>query len=115
MPDTVSTIDAAVEAGLTYRQVSYWIGIGVITPAFGTGGSGFPYRFSRRQVWSLRQIGQLYRLLEGVGPPQTDFIGRVWDALEETGSFRWSEGPLVISLPWPPDDRLPDSDPEPVA
>lgn len=109
-PDTVSTTDAARRAGLTYRQLHYWMFHGVVKPAFGTGGSGNPYRMTERQVKILVQIGYLCQLLErlDVGP-QMEFIRRVWDALEETGTFRYTDGPLVITLPWPA-DALDDDD-----
>lgn len=107
---TVSVPDAARDAGLTYRQVSHWVALGAVKPAYGTGGSGSRYRFTIRQVDHLRQIGVLYRLLGGIDVIglTTDFIRRVWDSLEETGQFRYTEGPLVISLPWPPDAVLPE-------
>lgn len=104
MPDTVSTIDAAARAELSYRQVSHWIAVGALTPAHGTGGSGNPYRFTEAQVGHLVQLGilcRMFRDLELFGPT-TEFIRRVWESLEATGQFRWTEGPLVIQLPWPP-------------
>jgi hypothetical protein len=111
-PDTVSTPDAARAAGLTYRQIWYWIALKAIVPAHGTGGSGNPYRFTKRQAEHLRQVGHLYHLLEEMGAngPTTDMIRKVWTALEETGTYRYTNGPLVIELPWPPpvaDDELP--------
>ena len=110
-PDTVSTTDATREAGLTYRQVSYWIAMKAVTPAFGNGGSGFPYRFTRRQVEHLTQIGDLYRRLDRDvgGGPTTEFIKRVWKALESDGEFRLDDGPVAITLPWPPHTMLPES------
>lgn len=102
---TVSTLHAAARAGLTYRQVSHWIALGALKPAYGSGGSGNPFRFSEPQVETLVQIGilcRLFRELELFGPT-TDFIKRVWEALETTGSFRYTTGPLVIQLPWPPE------------
>ena len=113
MTDTVSVPDAARRAGLTYRQVSHWTAVGAIDPAFGTGGSGHPYRFTERQVGHLVQIGIVYRMLEGldVGAPEIDFIRRVWESLEDTGTFRSTEGPVVITLPWPPLPELPEGTP----
>jgi hypothetical protein len=106
--DTVSTTDAAREAGLSYRQVSYWIAMKAITPVHGNGGSGSRYRFTVRQAEHLVQIGRLYRLLEALDGrgPQTDFIRRVWNSLEATGTFRYDNGPIVITLPWPPETEL---------
>jgi hypothetical protein len=113
LPDTVSTIDAAAQAGLTYRQVSHWIAVGALTPAHGSGGSGSRYRFTTTQVEHLRQIAIVWRLLDqlDVGDIQTDFVRRIWVALETTGTFTYTEGPLVIKLPWAPEDE----EPEPVA
>lgn len=110
-PGTVSTTDAARRAGLTYRQLNYWIALGGIRPAYGTGGSGNPYRLTERQVEILVQIGRFHRLLSQleVGTPTIDFIRRVWDSLEATGTFRYTDGPLVINLPWPSDDLTPDA------
>jgi hypothetical protein len=110
MPGTVSTLDAGRDAGLSYRQVSYWIAAGAVTPMYGNGGSGFPYRFTLAQAEHLRQIGILHRMLEPVGGTTVEFIGRVWASLESTGAFRFEDGPVVISLPWPPT-----SDPGPAA
>lgn len=103
--DSVSVPDAARRAGLSYRQVSYWVANGALRPAYGTGGSGNPYRFTEHQVWMLGQIGVVYRLLDEVdiGGPTTDFIRRVWESLGSTGQFRWDEGPVAITLPWPPE------------
>lgn len=105
MTETVSTPDAAREAGLTYRQIWYWIAMKAIRPMYGNGGSGNPYRFTPSQVDHLRQIGALYRLMERDvgGAPATEFIRRVWDSLEATGTFNLEDGPVVITLPWPPD------------
>jgi len=76
-----------------------------IRPAFGNGGSGHPYRFTARQVWMLTQIAHVQRLLASVsGGPTTEFVGRIWDSLEETGTFRETDGPVVITLPWPPEE-----------
>lgn len=104
-PDTVSTTDAARRAGMTYRQLHYWIANKAVKPAFGTGGSGCPYRMTERQVKILIQLGHLNQLLGrlDVGTPQIEFIRRVWDALEEDGHWRYTDGPLVITLPWPAD------------
>ena len=103
--EVVSTPDAARTAGLSYRQVNYWIAVHAIRPAFGSGGSGIPYGFTPRQVEILRQIGHVYRHFESAGGlgMQTDFIRRVWDALESTGEFHYADGPVVITLPWPSD------------
>ena len=110
MTDTVSTPDAAREAGITYRQMWYWIAMKAVHPRYGTGGSGNSYRFTRRQVDHLAQIGRLYRLMERDvgGGPDTDFIRRVWDALEETGTFHYTDGPVAITLPWPPEADMPE-------
>jgi hypothetical protein len=100
---TVSVPDAARSAGLSYRQVSHWVALGAIKPALGTGGSGHPYRFTETQAEHLRQIGSVYRLLERMEvDPTVDFVRSVWASLEETGTFRCTEGPVVITLPWPP-------------
>ena len=110
IPGTVSTPDAARAAGLTYRQIWYWIALKAIVPQYGTGGSGNPYRFTKTQAGHLVQIGHLYRLLEKLGAngPSTDLIRKVWTALEDTGTYRYTDGPLVIELPWPPpDEELP--------
>ena len=110
-PGTVSTTEAARTAGVTYRQLNYWIAMKAVWPAYGNGGSGNPYRMTPRQVQILTQIGILYRHLErlDVGQPQIEFIGRVWDSLERTGTFRYTEGPVVITLPWPPDAVIPEA------
>ena len=107
-PGTVSTTDAARRAGVTYRQLNYWIATKAVYPAHGNGGSGNPYRMTERQVQHLCQIGILYRLFTelDIAGPTVEFIGRVWDSLEATGSFRCTHGPLVIQLPWPPDTEL---------
>lgn len=103
--EVVSTPDAARTAGLSYRQVNYWIAVHAIRPAFGSGGSGIPYGFTKRQVEILRQISVLYHQFENTGRLglHTDFIRRVWDALESTGEFHCADGPVVITLPWPAD------------
>ncbi len=108
-PDTVSTTDAARKAGVTYRQLNYWIALGAIKPAVGNGGSGNPYRLSPAQVEILVQIGHLHRLLGQLklNGLNVDLIRRVWDALETTGSFRYTDGPLEITLPWPPPAEVP--------
>ena len=83
---TVSTIDAAREAGITYRQMWYWIAMKAVNADVREPvGRGNPYRFTRRQADHLSRSGVLYRLLErsGTGAPTTEFIGRVWDRLEE--------------------------------
>jgi len=107
--DSMSIPEASRRAELTYRQVSYWVAVGAIKPASGTGGSGNPYRFTERQAWMLGQIGVVYRLLEelDIGGPTTEFIRRVWDSLESTGQFHFTDGPLVITLPWPPEGAEP--------
>lgn len=103
-PGTVSVPDAARVAGLTYRQVSYWIAHGTIIPAHGNGGSGCPYRFTPRQVEILRQIGTVHRVFEDNDMVvRSDLIQRIWDALSATGKFRCYEGPLSLRLPWPSD------------
>lgn len=108
-PGTVSTTDAARRAGVTYRQLNYWIALGAIKPAVGNGGSGNPYRMTERQVEHLEQIGHLYWLFNKLDMrgPQIEFIKRVWESLERTGTFTHTDGPLVITLPWPPAAELP--------
>ena len=102
-PGTVSTTDAARRAGVTYRQLNYWISMRAVYPAYGNGGSGNPYRMTERQVQHLIQIGHLHRLFErlDIAGPTVEFIGRVWDSLERTGTYRLDDGPLAITLPWP--------------
>jgi hypothetical protein len=101
---TVSTVDAARSAGLTYRQVSYWIAHGVITPAYGNGGSGTRYRFTEHQAEILRQIGLVHRVFGSQDVVVlSDLVRRIWDALSATGEFRCYEGPLSLCLPWPHD------------
>jgi hypothetical protein len=39
----------------------------------------------------------------GTAGPSVELIGKVWRSLEETGSYRYVDGPLVIELPWPPE------------
>ena len=104
-PGTVSTTDAARRAGITYRQLNYWIAYKAVRPAHGNGGSGNPYRMTETQVEHLIQIGHLYRLFDrlDIGGLTIELIRRVWDSLESTGTFRYTDGPLVISLPWPAD------------
>jgi MerR HTH family regulatory protein len=104
-PGTVSTTDAARRAGVTYRQLNYWIALGAIKPAVGNGGSGNPYRMTEAQVQHLIQIGHLHRLFDRLGAagPTVEFIRRVWDSLERTGTYRLDDGPLAITLPWPAD------------
>jgi MerR HTH family regulatory protein len=110
-PGTVSTTDAARRAGVTYRQLNYWIALGAIKPAVGNGGSGNPYRMTERQVEILVQVGHLHRWLGQlkVGSPNVELIRRVWESLENTGSFRYTDGPLEITLPWPAGTILPDA------
>ncbi len=107
-PGTVSTTDAARRAGVTYRQLNYWIALKAIYPAYGNGGSGYPYRMTERQVQHLIQIGHLYRLFIKLhmGGPKVEMIRRVWDSLERTGTFTHTDGPLAITLPWPPEAAL---------
>ncbi|HZQ85828.1 MAG TPA: MerR family transcriptional regulator [Acidimicrobiales bacterium] len=55
-----STHEAAKRSGLTYRQLTYWIKAGIITPSVRTAaGTGERHRWSDGDVRMLRRVRQL--------------------------------------------------------
>lgn len=58
----LSTMTAASMAGVTNRQLDYWVRIGVIEPEISATGPGSHRRFAASQAPALRLVGHLMRM-----------------------------------------------------
>lgn len=58
---TVSSATLIEEAGISYRQLDYWVRHKIITPERAASGSGSSRRFTRDQVELATWIGRLTR------------------------------------------------------
>lgn len=57
-----SAYEACAAAGITYRQLDYWVNVGIIDPSVPAYGSGTARRFSPDDVEALCIAGDLVRL-----------------------------------------------------
>lgn len=86
LPDTqvppvgaVSSTAAAAAAGITYRQIDYWIRTGAIKPTYDRAGSGTRAWFTAREVDALKMIVE--QLEDARRLERYALSGRMWDAL----------------------------------
>lgn len=55
----ITSIDVARRAGITYRQVDYWVRTGLLRPDNPHGGQGCPREWPIREVRIAEAMGQL--------------------------------------------------------
>lgn len=77
--------------GVTYRQLDYWVRLGVVRPALPANGSGSQRKFSGPQVPVMRCLGQLAAV--GAGADQ---LRAAFNALSGMTHREW-EGRLYVS------------------
>ncbi len=65
MPGMVSTKRVCQVAGITYRQLDYWIRNAVVSPTVGANGSGTRRAFTLHEVRIVRLVADLNRLGAG--------------------------------------------------
>lgn len=104
-PPLLSSYDVCRAAGITFRQLDYWVRTGLLTPSVrNPGGSGCPRRWSEADVYRARVIGLLMRW-SAYGPGAGTKIARrvSW----ELADMPAGSGYLVIgaggSLAWASD------------
>jgi hypothetical protein len=62
-PDPVTSVDLAAQAGVTYRQISYWTSSGWLTPVEGERvGSGNRLHYPPTMIAKARIMGSLVRM-----------------------------------------------------
>ena len=88
----LSTEQAADLAGLTPRQLDYWIRRGVITPWVHASGSGSCRRWGAPQVQSLRLLSVLRDLGAGL-----EVLAKVWVEAEHLSDRAWDARVLVTA------------------
>jgi hypothetical protein len=104
-----TTDEVANRAGLTFRQVDYWIRRGAIVPSLRSAhGSGTRRRWSPLDLARLRAIADVTAALGRLGVSKgfdVELIEELWADLVDTGSAEWHDGPVrvVVSV----DDYLP--------
>jgi len=96
----IGTVEACVRAGLSYRQLDYWVRTGAVTPSLAQArGSGTRRRWSAHDVRRLRAIGQLTGDLHALGVSTgTELVERVWEGLGEQANLVIRQGTVVVSL-----------------
>jgi hypothetical protein len=90
--ELLSTARAALLSGASYRQLNYWIRIGLINPAVESTGTGRPRRWSPEQIPLLSALAAISNLVynprggsndlmraisEQPGPPWTIDVGQL--------------------------------------
>lgn len=90
--DGISTDQAARAAGLSYRQLDYWIRNGVVDPEQPADGCGTARRFAPCQVRALRLGAELNRL----GAPAYEIIRPAIATATGLTDAEW-HGPVVIT------------------
>lgn len=70
MDGAVSSPDAADLAGITYRQLDYWVRNGIVRPLVNASGSGSRRLIAREDIPRMRLLGRIQRQLgaDGTGP-----------------------------------------------
>lgn len=86
--ETIGGTDLCRRTNLSYRQLDYWVRVGVLVPSTPANGSGSQRRFPESEVrvvkvlCSLRDLGagmdQLRRVALFLRQPDLDFAGRVF-------------------------------------
>lgn len=78
-----STPEVCALTGLTYRQLDYWVRLGLIDPVVPAEGSGTRRRFSPEQVSALQVLARVHAALypSGTGG-DTALLGEVLAHLE---------------------------------
>lgn len=100
----IGSTAAAKQAGITYRQLHYWVTVGAVVPVLVGCGSGSRTYWTPLQVEHLRAIGlvrQHLDVLSGGGGPagggvtgvEASSLRPIWDALESAQP--WSFGIFV--------------------
>lgn len=85
----VGSTQVVVLAGITYRELDYWIRSGAIEPEVDAEGSGRPRYFTVEQAEWVCRIGAVRALAEEHGVMfGVDAIGAMWKALTAGGTWR---------------------------
>lgn len=87
-----TSYQAARAAGISYRQLDYWVRIGLVRPARGARGSGSQRRFAHRDVLLLAAVAELMRLGGG-----SEAAGRLAAYLDGLDVVAWPSSLLVTS------------------
>lgn len=87
-----TSYQAASAAGISYRQLDYWVRIGLVRPARGAHGSGSQRRFAHRDVLLLAAVAELMRL--GAG---TEAATRLWCYLDGKDVDAWPSSLIVTT------------------
>ena len=78
--DLISTRLAAIEAGLSYRQIDYWCRVGIVEPTVEPHGSGTRRLWAYRDIPALRFAAAVGRALGG---GDLSAVGRAWREVRE--------------------------------
>lgn len=87
----VSASQAAALAGISYRQLDYWLRVGLLDSAVPGNGSGSRRRFDSRDVADARLAALLMRL-----HGDTVWAGRVLESIRHLPLAEWGDHTLVI-------------------
>lgn len=106
--------DTCQVAGVTYRQLDYWVRMGLVHPPVPASGSGSQRLFDVREVQVVWALGQLSQL--GQGLPELDVLrtlpdctgylvaynGGVAHAADCTDVWQYGPAVVLVDLAWAP-------------
>jgi hypothetical protein len=88
--------DAAKMAGVTYRQLDYWILLGLV-PSSGSIGSGHPRTVAAADIPRIAAMGRVSRALRGPSVHVAVPVGLLQAVDAEEGTVDLGEG---VALSW---------------
>jgi hypothetical protein len=82
--ELLSTAEAAIRSGASYRQLDYWTRTGLVSPAVDSPGSGTPRRWSPGQIPTLTALAAISTMFDGRPPSDlmrtvADQPGPIWE------------------------------------
>lgn len=84
---TFTSLEAAKAAGVTYRQLDYWLRTGAVKPtAEAQPGSGNPRRFAADEVQALIEVAAMYRAAKTIVKEMSE--GVLWETARGKEPFR---------------------------
>jgi hypothetical protein len=91
-----------MDAGVSYRQLDYWVRRGAVAPTVGADGSGTHRIWSEHDVDVLCAIGNVYAAALAMGLTSqhvsVEFVGRLWKALHASDRYEVTVGAVTITV-----------------